>query len=165
MSHRTLTWIAAVLLFGLLADTARAQTDSTASAPAPAKKVWTNEDLSALPDQSVGSTSPQPASRTSNSGQRPAANKGRDAKWYHDQIAKLQAQIPPLDAQIKELQDAIDGKPTGDGKRSARPSGVKADDWAVERDDLQKKKDGILERITALEDEARRNDIHMGEAP
>jgi len=165
MSHRTLTFIAAILLFGAAAGTAHAQVDSTASAQAPSKKVWTNEDLSSLPDQTAGSTSPQPASRTSSAGQKPASNKGRDAKWYHDQIARLQAQIPPIDAQIKELQDAIDGKPTGDGKRSTRPAGVKADDWSVERDNLEKKKDDILGRITALEDEARRNDIHMGEAP
>ena len=63
--------------------------------------------------------------------------------------------------QIAEFQDAIDGKPTGDAKTSQRPRSVQADDWNVEMQDLEKKKQDILDQIAALKDEAR----HQGVPP
>jgi len=90
----------------------------------------------------------------------PAA-KNKSTKPYQAQIERLEAQIPPLDAQIAELQAAIDGKPTGDMKSSQRPRGVKADDWSVEMQELQKKRDGILDQISTLKDQAR----HQGVPP
>jgi hypothetical protein len=103
--------------------------------PAPAKKVWTNIA----------------------SGLRARG----DAQWYHDQIAKLQAKLPPLDEQIAKLQAAIDGAPTGDAKTSTRPTGVRAGDWRTQLADAHKQRDDIADKIAALQDEAR----HFGIAP
>jgi hypothetical protein len=130
---------------------------------APAKKVWTNEDVGELRSESVISTfspanSKTSAAKSSASGQKPAS-KGKDAKWYRDQITKLEASIPPLDNQIAELQAAIDGKPTGNGTESTRPSAVKIDSWPVEMDNLQKKRSAVLSQINALYDDARHSGI------
>ncbi len=131
---------------------------AAASAGAPtAKKVWTNDDVSDLRADStistVGSTGARPAGKT--------VSKPQNQRQYQAQIARLEGQIPVLDKQIAELQDAIDGKPTGDAKSSQRPRNVRADDWNVQMQDLQKKKQDILDHVAALKDEAR----HHGVAP
>ena len=139
------------------ADSGQASAQSPGT-QAPAKKVWTNEDVNGLRDQSVISTFSAPGTKSSKPGQKPAS-KGRDAKWYQEQIGKLQAKIPPLNDQIAALQAAINGKPTGSGKDSERPRGVKADSWPVERDQLEKKRGDIQNQIDALYEEARHNGI------
>jgi hypothetical protein len=183
MSRRVLPIITAFALGAASALTAHAQTQATQTAPstpAPAhsarensatnppapqpapKKVWTNEEMSSLDPyagvSTVGNSNANPA--TSKARPR-TTSKNHDPRWYQDQISKLQAQIPPLEKQIAELQSALAGKPTGDAKQSARPRGVKADDWATELADLQKKRDDTLGQISALQDQAR----HAGVAP
>lgn len=179
MHHRLLVFPAVALFVASAASVARPQTSSSAEpvpapgqsssangsavAPAPAppagKKVWTNDDVSDLRGDSVISTV---GNSDAKPGSKPApAAKNKNAKPYQAQIERLEAQIPPLDAQIAELQAAIDGKPTGDMRSSQRPRGVKADDWSVEMQDLQKKHDNILDQISALKDQAR----HQGVAP
>ncbi len=145
------------------APTASGQTPAQSSVQqTPAKKVWTNEDVGELRNESAistfGSNSKSSTAKSSSAGQKPAS-KGKDAKWYRDQITKLEASVPPLDDQIAELQAAIDGKPTGNGTESARPRGVKADSWPVEMDNLQKKRSTVLSQINALYDDARHNGI------
>jgi hypothetical protein len=140
-----------------------AATPSTASASPADKKVWTNEDVSDLRTNStistVGSTDTKAAAKGS-----PAA-KPKNSKQYQAQLARLEGQIPPLDQGIAELQDAIDGKPTGDAKSSKRPRNVQADDWNVQMQDLQKKKQDILDQIAALKDEARHQGIPPNTLP
>ncbi|HXO87408.1 MAG TPA: hypothetical protein VN885_02090 [Candidatus Acidoferrales bacterium] len=174
MRHRSLLVLATALC---IATTVSAQSQTTPSTEAPnqasstaaaapantpappaGKKVWTNEDVSDLRTNStistVGSTDTKPSAKA-------AAGKPKIPKQYPAQIARLEAQIPQLDQQIGELQDAIDGKPTGDAKSSKRPRSVQADDWNVQMQDLQKKKQGILDQIAAMKDEAR----HQGVPP
>jgi TolA-binding protein len=180
MRHRLLIVVVASLLSAAFASAASQSSPSgdpaqssgqsssavaAASSPAPtpaqpaAKKVWTNEDVGGLrenaPISTVGSTDAKPNGRPA-----PGA-KNKNAKPFQAQIARLEAQIPPLDSQIAELQAAIDGKPTGDEKTSQRPRSVKADDWNVEMQDLKQKRDEIQDQIAALKDEAR----HQGIAP
>ena len=163
MSRRRLLILVALMASG--ATTAPAQDGSSAppatptSSEKPAKRVWTNDDLTGPRESAAVSTPLDPNTKPANTGQKPAAPKNRNAQWYHDQIAKLQAQVPPLDGQIAELQAAIKGKPTGDAKTSQRPRGVKADDWSVELAQLQAKRDDVLSKISALQDEARHNGI------
>jgi len=109
--------------------------EASSAAQTPSKKVWTNEDVKTPEGQPEVSTF-QPENRGTSQpdgkvrGKSGASGKNnRDAKWYQDQIAKLQAKVPPLDAQIAQLQAAINGDPTGDAKSSIRPRGVKADSW------------------------------------
>lgn len=126
----------------------------------PPKKVWTNEDISTLGTHPANSTSqPTNTAPSKSGGKTDRVSKGRDAKWYQDQIAKLEAKIPPLDDQISKLQTAIEGKPTGDAKSSTRPHGVRQGDWPTELAELQKLHEGILNKISALQDEARHKGI------
>ncbi|MGD1210519.1 MAG: hypothetical protein ABR973_04065 [Candidatus Acidiferrales bacterium] len=183
MKHRTLAFLSALILCATVAVPSRAQSSSAgssetsepaaepssqASSTAPAqptsKKVWTNDDVSGLRDGSAISTFTEPNAKPAKTGAKPAS-KGRDAKWYQDQITKLQAQIRPLDTQIAQLQAAIEGKPTGNSKESTRPYGVKADQWPVELDQLQKKRGDIEAHISALEDEARHNGVPPNALP
>jgi hypothetical protein len=182
MSQRPLIFLAALFVSLNISTTARAQSNASGPSATPpeqtdqsspqiapitpsqaaAKKVWTNDDLNGLRGNAPASSAGASNSESAKSTNKPApAGKNTDAKSYHDQIAKLQAQIPPIDSQIAELQSAIDGKPTGDAKESARPRGVKIDDWSVEMEQLQQKHDDIQTRIDALEDQAR----HHGVAP
>jgi hypothetical protein len=85
--------------------------------------------------------------------------KGRNAKWYAGQITALQSRIPPIDAQIAELQSALDGKAAGDGKTSQRPRFVKIDQWPAQLQDLQTRRQVIVDKIDALRDEARHNGV------
>jgi hypothetical protein len=142
------------------------------AAQTPPKKVWTNEDVKTPPGQPEISTSQpenrgtsQPDGKVRGKSAASTRNSNKDAKWYQDQIAKLQAKIPPLDAQIVELQAAIKGEPTGDAKSSARPRGVKADSWESELAQLQKQRDDIVDKIAALQDEARHNGVSPNALP
>lgn len=148
----------------------RAQDSSLASAAAvsgapstptqdSSKKVWTNEDVAGLRDNTTISTFSSAKTKAAATATRPVKTGARNAAWYRDQIARLQAQVPPLNDQIAALQAALDGKPTGDEKTSTRPYGVKIDSWTEQRDELTKKRDGILTQIDSLRDEARHNGI------
>jgi predicted secreted hydrolase len=144
-------------------DSSQPVTQTSATPPA-GKKIWTNDDLSGLHNDagssSVGS-SPAPTRST----QPTAQASKRNAAWYRDQISKLQAKIPLLDTQIAALQSAIEGKPTGDAKKSVRPYSVRADDWSVELGQLSEKRDDIFAKITALRDEAHRSGVPANALP
>ncbi len=135
-----------------------------ADAPAQpaAKKVWTNDDMSG--SRCRGFTcSPVPAKPPANTVKVSAtkaavAPKAKSAQWYRDQIVKLQAQLPPLESQISELQAALSGEAVSETRKYG---GVKLDDWSVELKQLQQKRDDIFAKIAVLEDQAR----HDGVAP
>jgi hypothetical protein len=176
--NRPISLISAIIIVVSAAGSAtaaRAQ-DAQSAQPAPTaapgapqtapKKVWTNDELTGLDPHdgvsTVGTDSPS-SSKHAVSGKGPA--KIHDARWYQTQISKLQAKIPPLNSQIADLQSAIDGKPTGDGRESTRPRGVKADSWSAELVDLQKKRDDTLAQIGALEDQARHDHVASNTLP
>jgi chaperonin cofactor prefoldin len=140
--------------------TTSATTASTTTAPA--KKVWTNEDMGDVHKNSVISTFSGTNGKPGNA--KPAANpKGpKDAKGYVDQIKKLQDKLPPLDEQISQLQAALNG----DTVNSTRHyGGQKIDDWHDELARLQKQREDIATKISALQDQARRNGVPENQIP
>jgi len=142
-----------------------ATTPSQAPA-ATSRKVWTNDNVTELRENSEISTVGRPAASPAEAGAKTvAASKAHNAKWYRDQIVKLQAQLPPLDSQIEQLREAIDGKAMGDGKTSSRPWSVKGDSWAREEAELQNKRDAIAAHIGALRDQARHNGVPPNTLP
>jgi len=152
------------------APPAPTKAEASSAAQTPSKKVWTNEDVKTPEGQPEVSTfrpenrgTSQPDGKMRGKSAAPPRNK--DAKWYQDQIAKLQAKLPPLDAQIAQLQAAINGDPTGDAKSSTRPRGVRANSWASELAQLQKQRDDIVDKIAALQDEARHNGVSPSALP
>jgi len=140
---------------------------SSPASPAPAAKnqpkVWTNDDLGDLRDHSSISTV-----GTANSNARAGAVRSaaaphhRTAQYYKSQIARLQAQIPPIDQKISELQDAISGKQVNEVRHTW---GARIDDWKNELERLQKQRDTIESRIAALEDEARHDGTSTNQIP
>ncbi len=129
--------------------------------PAP-RKVWTNEDVPTLREDSTISTiGTRPASGTVHK----AASSRQDAKWYSDQITKLQAQLPAINGKIAQLQAGIDGKFTGDSQSSTRPKSATFGNWQIELAQLQKQRDDIQSRIDALRDQARRQGIPPNALP
>lgn len=177
MNRRAVVLLSAVLFFAA-AMTARAQANPPAQAPAPtpaqvsgqdssspakvlppSKKVWTNDDLDALHDHSVISTFQSANKTPAGPGVKPGvASKGKDARWYHDQIAKLQGQIASLDEKIAELRAALAGNTVNETRHYG---GVRPDDWRVQLAQFEKKREDLLAKISALEDQAR----HEGVSP
>jgi hypothetical protein len=135
---------------------------TTTTATAPAKKVWTNEDMGDVHNHTVlpafSGTSSKPGSAKPSG----SAKGGQDAKQYQDQILKLQAKLPPLDAQISELQATLNGNTVNSTRHY---SGTKLDDWHEELVHLQKQRDDIATKISALQDEARRKGVPPNQIP
>jgi uncharacterized protein YukE len=136
-------------------------TSAATTAAAPAKKVWTNEDMGEVHKNSVISTFSATSGKPGNA--KAAANaKGGNAKQYQDQITKLQAKLPPLDEQIAELQATLNGTAVNSTRHY---SGTKIDDWHEELLQLQKQRDDVSAKIGALQDEARRNGVPANQIP
>ena len=135
------------------------QSSSPAPAPAaPAKKVWTNENI-----PSAAPSSPDSNVKPTSTVNKPKPNaKGKDAGWYRTQISKLQAQIPPLDEKISQLQAALNGQTVTSTRQYG---GTKPDDWRDELSRFQKQRDDIDTKIAALEDQARHDGVPENELP
>ncbi len=137
-------------------------TTTTPSATAPAKKVWTNEDMGDVHKNSVISTFSGTNGKPGSAKPAGAAKGNKDAKQYQDQILKLQAKLPPLDEQISELQATLNGATVNSTRHY---SGTKIDDWHEELVHLQKQREDIATKISALQDEARRNGVPENQIP
>jgi hypothetical protein len=171
-------FLGGLLLSAVFASQGAAQTNSAAPAspsgqnaessskpPAvrpSAKKVWTNDDVIGLREDSSISTFSQPSVKQAKNGAKAPNSKGKNASWYQNRIARLQAQLPRLDDQIGQLQAALSGQQVNSVRKWG---GVKPDDWRIELEELQKKRDGIQAEISALEDEARRDGVPAGALP
>jgi len=175
MNRRALSFFAAVsfaiISFLFTAPTAFAQNDpavpsqspSQSSSPAPtpqtpAKKVWTNDDI-----RSAKQPSPDANAKPAGTVNKPKPNpKAREAGWYRGQISKLQAQIPPLDEKISQLQAALSGQTVTSTRQYG---GVRPDDWRDELSRYQKQRDDIDTKIAALQDQARHDGVPENELP
>jgi hypothetical protein len=154
------------------APTQPAAQNSTGSSPSsaqpanpPAKHVWTDDDMGDLRSSSSISTVGNSHSNASKPGAKSAnsnAPRSKTAQYYHDQIVRLQGQVPPLDEKISDLQAAIEGKPVT-GSRTF--GGVRPDDWKDELQRLQKQRDDIVAKIATLQDQARHNGVPENQIP
>jgi hypothetical protein len=151
------------------ASSSAQSTQAPSQAPAPAaaaqpapKKVWTNEDVAGLRQDSVISTFTPPKSKSTNNGEKSANPKSKQAQWYQNRIAGLQAKLPPIEDQIAELQAALSGQTVNEVRKWG---GNRPDDWRVELGNLQKKHDDIENQINALKDQARHDGVPAGALP
>lgn len=179
MIHRTLALLGAVALATFCSSALRAQNTGTAppaqaaaqtASPQPAaaaepaaRKVWTNDDLGGLREtaavSTVGAAKPAPGAPVPKSA---SSHRGRDARSYEDQIARLQAQIPPLEQKISELQSALSGNQVTETRHFG---GTKPDNWNDQLGRLQKQRDDIQAKIATLEDEARHRGASGNQVP
>ena len=135
---------------------------TTTTAAAPAKKVWTNEDMRDVHRNDAISTFSNTSNKPANAKPAASAKGNKDAKNYQTQITRLQEKLPPLDEQISQLQAALNG----DTVNSTRHvGGAKIDDWRDELVRAQKQREDIVAKISALQDEARRNGVPANQIP
>ena len=132
--------------------------DPAAANTAPAKKVWTNEDLG-----THTAVAPKPAPRGNAHPPRSNANaqKAPRANWYRQQIAKFNAQIATIDDQIAKYQSALRGEiqpATG-----LQEYHIRRANWQTEIDKLQKQRDDLQTKIAGLVDAARHEGIESGQ--
>jgi hypothetical protein len=142
------------------ANAATSTTTTTASAPA--KKVWTNEDMRDVHSHDAISTFSSTSNKSANGKPGATAKGNKDAKQYQNEITRLQEKLPLLDEQIAQLQAALNG----DTVNSTRHvGGAKIDDWRDELVRAQKQREDIVAKISALQDEARRNGVPANQIP
>ena len=131
--------------------------DSTAakSAPKP-KKVWTNDDMKELRENStVSVVGPQKRGSEPNNYYSPPPGQSEEmVKMYRQQIDQLQAQVDAIGKQIADLQDAESGKSV-DSSRTYDPWGGKTGDWNAQIAQLQKSRDDVLRQIDSIEEQIR----------
>jgi hypothetical protein len=136
---------------------------SPSTTPAAGKRVWTNEDMGEVHRNSTISTFNAPNAKDPKSSSKPAtAAKSKDAKRYQDQINALRAKLPPIDEKITQLKAVL----AGDTVQQTRTyGGNRIDDWHEELVHLQKQRDDIEAKISAVQDDARHNGVAESEIP
>src|SRR5712692_1794928 len=156
-----------VLAFSLAA--APAQTPSAQKPPEKkAKKVWTNDDIDLLRGATGGVTvSGTPSAVGVAVEEKPAEKEKppaeeKDPKTYRQKLVPLRAELEQLDAQIKQMRvqltnptqasNAVDLSHTS---AAMRPE--------VALNELEQKRRQVQQKISDLEDEARRSGIAPGD--
>jgi hypothetical protein len=131
--------------------------DSTGAKPATKpKKVWTNDDMGELhQNSSLSVVGTQKRNSQPNDYSAPPGQSEYMVKMYRQQIDQLQAQADAIDKQILNLQDAKSGK-TVDSSRTYDPWGGKTGDWNAQIEQLQKNRDNLLKQIDSIQDQIRK---------
>jgi hypothetical protein len=144
---------------GTGAQTTPATSVTSAPAQQPAAKVWTNDDLGNAHGAAPARVAPnsRPAKGTTS-----AQAKNKPANNYQAQISKLEAELPPIDSQIAELQAALSGNQVNETRKYG---GVRPDNWQAQLDTLEKKRAEIKSQIDALEDQARHAGVPTNSLP
>src|SRR5438876_9053762 len=68
------------------------------------KKVWTEEEISAVGGSISVVGDPHPSNNSSRTPAPPSASDGRDAAYYRGRLAPLRRQIEDLDREIQEMK-------------------------------------------------------------
>jgi len=180
MRFRHVMWIVAL---GMLALDAPGQTSSPGAsqqpaqpAPKKAKKVWTNEDLAALPANSpVSSATAAPTGGGSTvAGEAvPAGESGapakpgalppeKDPKVYQQKLEALRKRLEDVEAKIKTTQDAISGSKGGSNALTVTQQTeiLRPEDQMAA---LEKERQDIRQQIEDLEAEALKNGLSPGD--
>ncbi|HEY4740471.1 MAG TPA: hypothetical protein VIH76_07755 [Candidatus Acidoferrales bacterium] len=136
---------------------------ATSEAPAaptqPAtKKVWTNDDFDS---HAAPAPASNPSRVTKSKPAKPKPSGGKNAGWYRTQISKLNDQVAVIDQQIASYQAALNGEPPPN--QGVQEYHMRRADWQTEIQKLTKQKHDLLDKISALEDEARHNGIEDGQ--
>ena len=131
--------------------------DSPGAKPATKpKKVWTNDDMGELhQNSSLSVVGTQKRNSQPSDYSAPRGQSEYMVKMYRQQIDQLQAQADAIDKQILNLQDAKSGK-TVDSSRTYDPWGGKTGDWNAQIEQLQKNRDNLLKQIDSIQDQIRK---------
>jgi chromosome segregation ATPase len=133
-----------------------------------AKKVWTNDDIDLLRGAPSGTAvSGAPAVPETAAGEKPAEKEKplaseKDPKTYREKLVPLRAQLAQLDAQIKQMRDLLTNPTQASNVVDLRHTSVTMRP-EVSLNELEQKRRQLQQKISDLEDEARRNGIASGD--
>jgi hypothetical protein len=148
------------------------KTDSLAGAARKAKvqkgksatgKVFTEDDLSSLPGNTVSvvgqeSSAGVASSKSSNLETNGGANSGSDEAYWRGRARELQDQIAAVDQQIVQVQEEIKKYGNGgfDPSTGLSRNVIYVDDRATKLKKLEKRKEDLQKQMQALEEEGRK---------
>lgn len=136
-------------------QTASADKKDSATAKKP-KKVWTNDDMGDLHQNStVSVVGKQKKNTQANRYSPPAGQTEYMVKMYRQQIDQLEAQADGIEKQIANLQNAKNGK-TVDSSRTYDPWGGKQGDWGAQIAQLEKNKENIQKQIDSIQEQIKK---------
>ena len=133
-----------------------------------AKKVWTNDDLDALRGGSrpaggvAASTGTEPTAEGKTGAKEKQLPRDKDPKEYREKLAPLRAQLASLDAQVKQVRDALTNPYNGTNAVDLRhTSAIMRPEEVLKQ--LEQKRQEIQQQIDNLEEQARRNGLSGGD--
>jgi hypothetical protein len=136
-----------------------------------AKKVWTNDDLDLLQGRSSGaggSASGAGVAGGAAAGEEKPGGKDKplpsekDPKTYREKLIPLRAQLEQVDAKIKQMRDQLTHPiESGNAVDLRHASADLRPEVALK--ELEQKRLDIQQKISDLEDEARRNGLSSGD--
>lgn len=133
-----------------------------------AKKVWTNDDLDSLRGSAprgpgAGEISGGPAAAEEQpAGKEKPLPQEKNPKTYREKLLPMRAQLEQLDAQIKRTRDQMANPVLGSNAVDLRHTSVTMRP-EVALNQLEQKRQQLQQKISDLEDEARRNGISPGD--
>ena len=132
----------------------------------PAKKIWTNDDLSSLGAGGISVVGTSGAQKQAAANLKPDPRAGEAAKQlataYRQQLARLHADLDQVDKKIAELRNFNASNPSPSAGMSMRGY-YNATPVADQLKQLEAQKKQIQERIEAIEDDARHKGIPPGD--
>lgn len=133
-----------------------------------AKKVWTNDDIDQLRGTTGGFTviAITPAVESTAEQKPPEKEKPlaeeKNPKAYREKLAPLREQLARLDAQIKQMHDQLANPTQASNAVDLRhTSATMRPEVAI--NELEQKRQLLQQKISDLEDQARRNGLSPGD--
>jgi hypothetical protein len=138
-------------------NTSADKKESAAATPSTKpRKVWTNDDMGELHQNStVSVVGKQKKNTQPNYYSPPPGQTEYMVKMYRQQIDQLEAQADGIEKQIANLQNAKNGK-TVDSSRTYDPWGGKQGDWSTQIAQLEKSKENIQKQIDSIQEQIKK---------
>ena len=112
------------------------------------KKVWTEEEISAVGGSISVVGDPHPSNNSSRTPASPSASDGRDAAYYRGRLAPLRQQIDDVDREIQELKSV---------------KGTVRENLEAQVRIREARREKIQKQINEIEEDARRHGIAPGQ--
>jgi hypothetical protein len=112
------------------------------------KKVWTEEEISAVGGSISVVGDPHPSNSSSRAPASTSASDGRDTAYYRGRLAPLRQQIGDLDREIQEMKNA---------------KGTVRENIEVQVQIREARRENIQKQINEIEEDARRHGIAPGD--
>jgi len=139
-------------------SSADATTPTTPLATAPAKKVWTNEDMGSLTGPTYDA---KPNRASKQNSYHPQSTSGSpNGSYYRNQINSLKSKIDDIDRKLDNYEALAHGEAPSQGEKQ---TGVRISDSRADVQDLLAQKQKLQAQISDLEDQARHAGVEPGQ--